>query len=188
MARRVNITLPKVSDLTPQVKLEGDWEKVTALVENLGPSIQRGYDVAVNKFARDLLRIVTRSLTTGIPPIGGGVTWQPLSPSTIERWGQHSIYNLTGLYSRSVGLYSYKSRTLVGLPIGTRRASQKKLTLNQLALILEHGSKDGRIPARPVWGPSLAAAGGKAKLKKSILTEIRRQLLKHGVRPNQVKW
>ena len=83
MARRVNITLPKVSDLTPQVKLEGDWEKVTALVENLGPSIQRGYDVAVNKFARDLLRIVTRSLTTGIPPIGGGVTWQPLSPSTI---------------------------------------------------------------------------------------------------------
>ena len=103
MARKVNITLPKVSDLVLQVKLEGEWQRVEALVSNLGPSMQRGYDKAVSQFSRNLLAIVKKSLTLGIPPMGGGVTWQPLSPATIERWGQHPIYNLTGLYSRSVG-------------------------------------------------------------------------------------
>ena len=184
MARKVNITLPKVSDLVLQVKLNGEWQKVESLVGNLGPSMQRGYD----KFSRNLLAIVKKSLTLGIPPVGGGVTWQPLAPSTIERYGQHPIYNLTGLYSRSVGLFRYKSRVLIGLPIGIRRSSQKKLTMNQLAIMLEFGSKDGRIPPRPVWAPSLKAAGGKNKLKQLILTEIRKELQKYGVRPNQVKW
>jgi len=188
MARTVNISLPKISDLVLQVKLNGEWQTVEALVSNLGPSMQIGYDRAVDKFSRNLLAIVKKSLTLGIPPMGGGVTWQPLSPATIERWGQHPIYNLTGLYSRSVGLYRYKSRVLIGLPIGTRRSSQKGLTLNQLARILEFGSNDGRIPSRPVWSPSLKAVGGKNRLKQLILTEIRRELQKYGVRPNQVKW
>lgn len=190
MARKVNITLPKVSDLVLQVKLNGEWQKVEPLVSNLGPSMQRGYDKAVSKFSRNLLAIVKKSLTLGIPPVGGGVTWQPLAPSTIERYGQHPIYNLTGLYSRSVGLFRYKSRVLIGLPIRTRRSSEKKLTMNQLAIMLEFGSNDDdeRIPPRPVWGPSLKAAGGKNKLKQLILTEIRKELQKYGVRPNQVKW
>ena len=188
MARKVNITVPKLSGLTLHVKLEGDWQKVDALVSDLGPSIQRGYDSAVNSFAKKLLSIVKKSLTLGIPPVGGGVVWQPLAPATIRRWGQHPIYNLTGLYSRSVGLYVYKSRTLVGLPIGTRRSSQKELTLNELAKILEFGSNDGRIPARPVWSPSLKAAGGRDSIKKLILTSIRKELMKKGIRPNQVKW
>lgn len=54
--------------------------------------------------------------------------------------------------------------------------------------MLESGSSDGRIPPRPVWAPSLKAVGGKNKLKQLILTEIRRELQKYGVRPNQVKW
>lgn len=188
MARKVNITFPKVSDLVLQVKLNGEWQKVESLVSNLGPSMQRGYDKAVNKFSRNLLAIVKKSLTLGIPPMGGGVTWQPLSQATIERWGQHPIYNLTGLYSRSVGLFRYKSGVLVGLPLRTRHSSQKKLTLNQLACILEFGSNDDMIPPRPVWAPSLKAAGGKNKIKQLILTEIRKELQKYGVRPNQVKW
>lgn len=188
MARKVNITLPNISDLTLQVKLDGDWQKVDRLVSNIGPSIQTGYDKAISSFSKKLLGIVKKSLTLGIPPVGGGVVWQPLSPATIRRWGQHPIYNLTGLYSRSVGLYVYKSRVLVGLPINHRRSSQKKLTLNQLAKILEFGSSDGRIPPRPVWAPSLKACGGRKEIKKLILTSIRKELLKYGIRPNQVKW
>lgn len=188
MSKKVNITLPKVSDLVLQVKLNGEWQKVEYLVSNLGPSMQRGYDKAVSQFSRNLLAIVRESLTLGIPPVGGGVTWQPLAPSTIKRYGQHPIYNLTGLYSRSVGLFRYKSMVLIGLPPGIRRSSQKELTMNQLAIMLEFGSKDGRIPPRPVWAPSLKVAGGKNKLKQLILTEIRKELQKYGVRPNQVKW
>lgn len=187
MAKRISISLPRLSDLTLQVKLEGKWTTLENLGDNLGNAVKTGYDIAIQKFSSDLLRIIVKSLTTGIPPVGGGVVWEPLSPATIKRYGKHNIYYLTGLYSRSVGLFKYRSRTLVGLPYNTRRSSQKKLTMNQLAIILEQGTSDGRIPARPVWAPSLKAVGGKGKLKKSILTEIRRQLLKYGVRPNQVK-
>lgn len=186
--RKVNINLPKISDLVLQIKMNGDWQKVDRLVSNLGSSIQTGYDKAIDSFSKKLLAIVKKSLTLGIPPVGGGVVWQPLAPATIRRWGQHPIYNLTGIYSRSVGLYYYKSRVLVGLPVGSRRSSQKKLTLNQLAKILEYGSSDGRIPPRPVWATSLKACGGITQIKKLILTSIRKELFKYGVRPNQVKW
>ena len=98
MARTVNITLPKISDLVLQVKLNGEWQTVEALVSNLGPSMQIGYDRAVDKFSRSLLSIVKKSLTLGIPPVGGEVTWQPLSQATIERYGQHPIYNLISFF------------------------------------------------------------------------------------------
>ena len=49
MARTVNISLPKISDLVLQVKLNGEWQTVEALVSNLGPSMQIGYDRAVDK-------------------------------------------------------------------------------------------------------------------------------------------
>ena len=94
-----------------------------------------------------------------------------------------------------MGLFKYKSRTLIGLPIGKKRSSQGGLTLNQLALILEYGTggkgggkSRGEIPRRPLWGPCLKSIGGKEKLRASILTELRRRFGKYGIKPNQVKW
>lgn len=188
MARKVNLTLPNIADLNLQVKLEGDWRRLDVLSDELGPSIQQGYDIATNKFANHLLKIIKKSLHTGIPPFGSGVHWQPLAQSTIKRYGPHNLFYLTGLYARSVGLYSYKSRVLVGLPINNRLSSQKNLTLNQLAKTLEFGSHDGRIPSRPLWGPAIKSVGGRTQLKRMILTEIRRKLNQHGIKANQVKW
>ena len=195
MARRVNINLPNPGNLEFQIKLEGDWVKVSQYIDSLAPSIQRGYDIATSRFAKSLLVIVKRSIVSGTPPKGGGVTWEPLSPATIHRYGDHPIYYLTGLYHRSVGFFKYKSRTFIGLPINRKRSSNGGLTLNQLAIILEYGTGGmgggkigGTIPPRPLWGPSLKSIGGKEKLKSQIITELRRQLSKYGIKPNQVKW
>lgn len=189
MAKKVNVTLPNVNSLNFQIKLEGDWVKVSTAMSRLAPDIQDGYDRAVVKFSNDLLKIVRRSMVTGTPPPRSGITWEPLSPSTIKRWGKHPIYYLTGLYCNSVGLFKYKSRILVGLPINTRKSSNKNLTLNQLAKILEYGTTDLTIPARPLWRPSLESAGGLKKLRKDILTNIRSNLThSFGIKPNQVKW
>lgn len=187
MAKKVNITLPRISDLQIEVKLEGDWVRVQHGIDNLSPDIQKGYDKAINTFSKRILTIVKRAMASGTPPPNSGVTWEPLSPATIKRWGDHPIYYLTGLYYRSVGLFRYKSRTLVGLPISAKRASNKNLTLNQLAKILEFGNE--HIPARPLWAPSLKAAGDTDKLKKEIIANIRSNLSKSfGIRPNQVRW
>lgn len=184
MARSVNVTIPNLTSI--QIKLVGNWAHLDKIADHLQQAVMDGYNKATSEFARKLLYIVQRSMATGTPPPGSGVTWQPLAPSTLKRYGQHNIYYLTGLYARSIGIYQYKSRTLIGLPINMKKSSQGHLTLNQLAKILEFGSE--HIPARPLWAPSLKTLGGRSALRKTILLYIRRELSKYGIKPNQVKW
>lgn len=191
-SKSVNITLPNISNLGLQIKLDGKWQKLDLLASRLQPSIQEGYDRAIKLYSNRLIRIVKKALTTGIPPSNSNTQWAPHSKSTIKRYGAHNLLNLTGTYSRAIGLKQYKSRTLIGLPIQSRHSSQGHITLNQLAILLEYGSKEqgakGSIPARPVWRPALKSVGGKQALKTEIIREIRSKLLSNtGIRPNQVR-
>lgn len=196
MARRkVNITMPNLDNLNLEVRLEGQWTQLDRLSDKFIPSVKLGYDKGISHFAQRILSVVKRSLATGIPPPNSGTRWPELADSYVKRYGQHPIYHLTGLYFRSVDLWEYKSRTLVGLPINKRRADSGGLTLNQLAVILEYGSRldgtwaTGYIPARPIWGPTLKSVGGTEELKKIILTNIRRQLrVDCGVHARQVRY
>ena len=189
-SNKVNIRLPSLESLQPEIRLEGDWKKLDKLSEHLQRTILDGYQRGVIDIGKRLTRIVRQALRTGIPPPGSGVTWDPLSESTIHRYGDHPIYNLTGTYSRCIGLSIYRSRILVGIPLRTRRSSRGGLTMNQLAILLEYGSREegGNIPPRPVWGPALKSIGGKQSIKATIIRNIRSELLKRtGVRPNQVR-
>lgn len=193
--RRVNVIMPNLNDLNLEVRVDGQWEQLDKLADRFVPSVQKGYQNGVNLFARRLLAVVKRALATGTPPPNSGVRWTELSDSYVKRYGRHPIYHLTGLYFRSVDLWEYKSRTLIGLPVNKRRAGSGGITLNQLAVILEYGSRldgtwaTGYIPARPVWGPSLKSVGGPEELKKTILTNIRRQLRTDcGVNARQVRY
>lgn len=189
-SNKVNIKLPSLEALHPEIKIEGEWRKLDQLADNLEKAIYEGYMLGVSDLGRKLTRIVRQALKTGIPPSGSGVYWEPLAESTIHRYGDHPIYNLTGTYSRCIGLSIYRSRILVGIPLRTRRSSRGGLTMNQLAILLEYGSREegGNIPPRPVWGPALKSIGGKQSIKATIIRNIRSELLKRtGVRPNQVR-
>lgn len=196
MSKKVNVTLPSPNQLQLQVKLFGKWEKVTALTDKLGPSIQKGYDYSTRIFANRLLKIIQNSIRTGTPPKGSGIRWEEMSYFTKQRYGEHPLYYLTGLYYRAVGIHKYKSRTIISLPISQKRSSQGGITLNELAKILEFGTggkgggkNSGNIPARPLWAPSFKSVGGREGLRKEIIKGIRSQLLKDfGIKANQVKW
>ena len=171
----------------PQVKimLEGNWQKVTTAVSGIGPAIQRGYDKAVSRYARKLLRIIKEAIQTGGPP---GSIWEPQAESTKRTYESHGWvvgqpYYRTGLFYRSIGMYEYKGRTYIGLPSNIR--TKEGLTLVQLARLLETGSE--KIPSRPLFMPSLQAVGGTTELKKQILKSIRQELGGLGFRANQVK-
>ena len=59
MAKKIpHLSIPSIGNLPIEIKLYGDWHKAIELVDNLGPSIKKGYDIAVNKFSKDLLKIV----------------------------------------------------------------------------------------------------------------------------------
>lgn len=196
MAKKIpHLSIPSIGNLPIEIKLYGDWHKAIELVDNLGPSIKKGYDIAVNKFSKDLLKIVLFSIATGTPPKGTGINWEPHSPITTKKYGEHPIYYLTGTYYRAIGLFKYKDRTLVGLPRSKGRSSSGGITLGELAKILEYGTggkgggkSNGTIPPRPLWNPSIKAVGGKEKLRSMIIKNIRKQLYGFGIRANQVKW
>lgn len=149
------------------------------------PSIlTNGYAKGTEKFGNQLLRIVRRSLNTGIPP--KGTSWPPHAPGTLrkykkyKKYREHTMLNLTGQYAKSVTIVKGKKRTFVGLPIGIRKITYtgktSRKTLNQIAIMLEYGSRDGNLPPRPLWGPAFEAAGGKAALQKEIRNEIRKEI------------
>lgn len=145
------------------------------------PSIlTKGYVKGTEKFGNQLLRIIRRSLNTGVPPRGSGVSWPPHAPDTIKKYGDHTMLNLTGQYARSVTLVKGKKRIFVGLPIEIKKITYtgktSRKTLNQIAIMLEYGSRDGKLPSHPLWAPVFKAAGGKAALQKEIRNEVRKEI------------
>lgn len=182
-SKSVNITLS-----TPVGPLEiyvdkREQARAERLIAKTPSILTEGYTKGTEKFGNQLLRIVRRSLNTGVPPRGSGVSWPPHAPGTIKKYkkyGDHTMLNLTGQYARSVTLVKGKKRTFVGLPIGIKKITYtgktSRKTLNQIAIMLEYGSRDGNLPPRPLWNPAFKAAGGKAVLQKEIRNEIRKEI------------
>lgn len=156
------------------------------------PSIMKlGYELGTRKFGNQLLRIVRRSLNKGLPPPGSKVSWPPHATATLKKYGAilkkkygaHTLLNLTGQYARSVTMVTQKDRTFVGLPPGLRKITYSgrtsRKTLNQIAIMLEYGSRDGNLPPRPLWKPAFEAAGGNVVLEKEIRNQLRKELRKY---------
>lgn len=146
------------------------------------PSIMsNAYDRATEKFGNQLLRLVKKCLKGGTPP--KGVQWDPHSANTIKRYGEHTLLNYTGQYLRSVQIVKQKNRTYVGLPSNLKKVrgngKTSKRTLNQIAIMLEYGSRGGNLPARPLWKPAFEQVGGTKVLKKTIVSELRKEIRRY---------
>lgn len=181
-SKSVNITL-----LTPVGPLEiyvdkREQARAERLIAKTPSILTEGYAKGTEKFGNQLLRIVRRSLNTGVPPPGTHTSWPKHAPGTVKKYGEHTLLRLTGQYARSVTLVKGKKRTFVGLPIGIKKITYtgktSRKTLNQIAIMLEYGSRDGNLPPRPLWDPAFKAAGGKAALQKEIRNEVRKEIRK----------
>lgn len=179
-SKSVNITIS-----TPIGPLEiyadkREQARAERLIAQTPSILTKGYAKGTEKFGNQLLRIVRRSLNTGIPPKGS--SWPKHSLATLKKYPAHTLLKLTGQYARSVSIVKTKNRTFVGLPIGIKKITYtgktSRKTLNQIAIMLEYGSRDGNLPPRPLWGPAYKAAGGKAALQKEIRNAVRNELRK----------
>ena len=154
------------------------------LIQSVPSILTKSYENGTRKFGEKLLRIVKKCLSTGMPPAGSGVSWPPHAANTVKALGEHTLLNWTGQYKRSVNIYHQRNRTYVGLPNNVKKIRKKGKesgkTLNQIAILLEYGSRDSNLPPRPLWAPAYKVAGGNKSLQKEIRNEIRKQLRKHG--------
>lgn len=187
-SRKVNINLSNnLCDI--QIYVDPVKQRQAERLIAKTPSIMKlGYELGTRKFGNQLLRIVRRSLNKGLPPPGSKVSWPPhatatLKKYTLKKYGAHTLLNLTGQYARSVTMVTQKDRTFVGLPPGLRKITYSgrtsRKTLNQIAIMLEYGSRDGNLPPRPLWKPAFEAAGGNVVLEKEIRNQLRKELRKY---------
>lgn len=194
----INRTLPDSGSVEFRVYVHKDQELRAKRLINGIPSIYKNaFKNASNDFGKKLLNIIKTSLTIGQPPKGSGISWAPHAESTIHNLGEHPLLHLTGTYRNSISLHHTRTRTWVGLNYnisgGTRNKSgrlsaghsratssnKSNLTLNQIAIILEFGSKDGRIPARPLWRPAWKVMGGNKGFQMAITKELRKEIRKY---------
>ena len=179
-SRSINVSVPNPQTLIPKIEIKtGQWNKVKRFIDECPYLLQYGYENGVKEFGTKLVGIIRRAIASGRMD---GAQWAPLAEKTKEKYGDHPIYNLTGQYMRSIGVHYYKSRTLIGIPINvrkTRLSGKSTITLNQVAIILEYGTKNGRIPPRPIWKPAFEKAGGSKGLQKTLLRSIKKMVLDH---------
>lgn len=181
--KKVNITLSNtLCDI--QIYVDPVKQRQAEKLIAKTPSIMKlSYELGTRKFGNQLLNIVRRSLNTGLPPLGSKVSWPQHAESTIRKYGEHTLLNLTGQYAKSVTYVVHRGRTFVGLPKGLKKITPSnktsRKTLNQIAIILEYGSRDGRIPPRPLWKPAFEVMGGKSGLEKEIRNQLRKEIRKY---------
>lgn len=167
-----------------------DLEKAKKLIDDMPEILTEAYLDAANRWGGKLKKEAIRCIETNQPP--KGVSWPPLSPKYVASMGgDDRRYFKSGQYEESIGIYkesvSYLgsskrgTRVYVGLPNGVMKLHPKKnkamgITLQRVAKILESGSKDGRIPPRPLWKPLYEQLGGKKSIERYVTNAIKRKL------------
>lgn len=85
------------------------------------------------------------------------INWEPLAPATLAQKmrGGHSrnIYVMTSSYFQAITSWVTNDTVYAGVK---RSATTKDGELfTEIAATLEFGTRDGRIPERPLWRPTL---------------------------------
>lgn len=185
--------------IIPDVSVEAAYvhpeniEKVRKLLKDMPEIETRAYNKACMNFGKMLARYVRRCILSNTPP--EGVQWPPLSKFYLKNYDSKGFWQLSGQMLRSIKLRNYQNRYYFG-PEPTEKANDpvnkagrarpSKLTLVQLARILESGTY-GRsnsthhngIPPRPLFRPSFKAVGGTERLKKYIIANLRLEVKKY---------
>ncbi len=174
--------------LNPEIELFGDWNKALRMFDQLPVAVNTGYELGSVRVANDIRRIVRKNIKSNGPP---GVHWPALSLAYQQfkkRKGgdTNKMWNFKGTYYKNIKVIHKKGAIYVGVPAYKRGTvhKSKNLTLGQIANILERGSAESGIRARPLWKPSFKEFGGKPKTQKVIVRAIRDHVfLLTGVRP-----
>jgi len=183
----------------PGVSIEGAYihpeniEKVRKLIAAMPEIETRAYQKACTNFGKMLAKYVRKCIMSNTPP--EGVSWPPHSDDYLKKYNVQGFWYLSGQMLRSIRLRQYQGGYYVGPNPGEKavdpvnkyeRSRPSKLTLVQLARILEGGTEGhsnskfhNDIPARPLFRPSFKAVGGTERLKKYLISNLRREVKKY---------
>lgn len=172
-------------NISPEVKLFGDWARTRHLTETIGNTIEQGAMAGQEAAAQKLRNIVKMYIRTG----GAGI--QPAWPPYSEKYRKYKekrgwnkgFYRATDLYYNSIDVWSNGKNYYVGLKAGVRHPTPNSPTLAYIARVMETGSTKRNIQPRPLWTPSFRKLGGNRGIKAIMMWHIRDQIYKtYGIR------
>lgn len=162
----------------------GNWLKTSAFIADLSSMIAIGSARGQESAAKKLRKLIRQNIKNQGPP---GVNWPSLSQNYskikgAEGYDPNKMLIRTGLYYRSIKVWSKGNNYYVGVKKGVR-ASGGKRTVAWVAHLLERGSEVRNIKARPLWVPTFKQFGGNKRIKAHIVWHIANIIyLKYGVR------
>jgi hypothetical protein len=166
--------------IIPEIKLEGDWAKALQLIgHDLSALVLKGAYNGQVAAAEKLKVIVKNNIRSGGPQ---SIYWPNYSLMYGERKAKAGAgdkkWRYTDTYYKSITVTKHSmNKVSVGVPKNERsKVNQNPLTLGQVAVILERGSRVANIAARPLWGPSWKEFGGKKRVAYHINWHIRKIL------------
>lgn len=182
----LNITIPTVLGDLSLVANQRTIDRVTKTIEKTPNLLNKAYELVGNQYAQRIAKMAKRCISRGMPPPGSGVSWQPHAESTVRRLGEHGLLYWSSQYYHNIQVIKRGKHISVGVPSNVRktrpdhykRNNSSVRTLSQVAKILEYGSLDGRIPARPLWRYIWKSVNGPIGYKKDLIQEINRQVRK----------
>lgn len=174
-----------------QIKLFGQWSKAKRVVDNLESAIAIGALAGQLAAANKIRELVRKKIREN----GGTTSWPAYSEKYLKfkrskRGGKAGqMYRFDDTYYNNITTWRSGAKVHVGLTpriavMQVEGKGRKNITLHQLAQILEYGSDQNNIQARPLWGP-VRKEFGIAKVKSLMMWHITRAVnSKTGVKPN----
>lgn len=146
----------------------GDWNGAINYLAQMSYRVKTVTKREQLQVVKDLKRIVIGHI------INQDLNWQPLSEHTKSRKNQENKDKIlidTELYLNSITITRDNDSVSVGIAKG--KAYRKKgnfTSVDRVANMLEYGTT--RMPARPLWNPSLDEMGGAKGIKNRIAKAI----------------
>ena len=168
-------------DLHIRYDLIGNWKEANYMLRTLPVRVTAAVNLATRDFSRKYIRQVKKNIQNQ----GASLGWQPLSTNYIDfktKWADsdpHQIYSFFGAMLSSMKAFKSGSTWVAGIPANTSNERMSlirdgnTLTIDEYAAVLEKGTTNGNVPARPLWQPSYRQIGGNQVLQRTVANYIR---------------
>lgn len=149
----------------------GNWAAARNRTSKLPQTIKRSIRAAEEKVAKRLIKIVREHI------IKQDLNWVPLSDAAIKSKGHNKVYRFTGTYFNSLKFWQKGYSVEIGIPRGVYEP-RNGVELWKVATWMELGTT--KMPARPIWGPSIKELGGRGGMQDIVADTLREKLAREG--------
>lgn len=153
------------------IKKVGDWKGATKFLSSMGYEVKAKTLQAQYEICKKLKGIVVKHI------LDQDLNWEPLAPTTIKNKNKNKNQILidTEVYINNIKVWKEAGVAKAGVKKGVMyRRANGAIALDRVAALLETGTT--KMPARPLWEPSINELGGKEGIRQFVVDAIYRRL------------